>query len=284
MSDKNQIEVWESRITSLKDSVSKKVSTLKWVLAGVVLIILGPAILTGVLAGTAALIAGVIAFAAVQMFPVFSRYLVNKRTEMLIAEANRHLQAVKAEARKSPIETMQNVFQEQARQLKERADKITKFATKVNKYGQQVQELKKRFPSDAATFDRVHADMAELLKRRQAKWKEAKAKHDQSSHEIERAQAIWEMGQATAELRESAGDLEAEFMQKIRRETAMDAVQESLAAAMADLDQLMMEEVPLSSVEQKAIANAPSPMLVQPVEDARVVTTISREAISRKDY
>jgi hypothetical protein len=231
-------------------------------------------VLTGLITGIGIILAGAVVFALTQFAPVFGRFIANKSTEMAIAEANRHLEALKAEARRSPIETMQNVYLEQGRQLKARYDLIEKFSTKVNKYGMQVQDLKEKFPKDAATFDRVHADMTLLLQKRREKWREANAAHEQAGNEIERAQAIWEMSQATLALRESAGDVEAEFMQRIRKETAVDAVQESLAAAMSQLDALLDEQIPLSPVEKKAISNNPSPVLE--VQDVTVKQGVAR--------
>jgi hypothetical protein len=270
----NQIAVWEKRITDLKAGVEKKSTYIKWGVGVALLILFGPMVLTGLITGIGIILAGAVVFALTQFAPVFGRFIANKSTEMAIAEANRHLEALKAEARRSPIETMQNVYLEQGRQLKARYDLIEKFSTKVNKYGMQVQDLKEKFPKDAATFDRVHADMTLLLQKRREKWREANAAHEQAGNEIERAQAIWEMSQATLALRESAGDVEAEFMQRIRKETAVDAVQESLAAAMSQLDALLDEQIPLSPVEKKAISNNPSPVLE--VQDVTVKQGVAR--------
>lgn len=263
----SQLAVWEQKLADAKAGIGKKAGYIKWGGAFALLVLLGPAILTGALAGIVGLIAAVLGLVVVHWWPVISFKIANRAAEAKIAEYNRHIAAIKAEARKNPVETMQSVYIEQGRQLKERSEKIQKFATKVNKYGQKLSDLKKQFPNETATFDKVHQDMSELLRKRQQKWTDAKAKHDLSAHEIEKAQAFWEMGLATQDLRESAGDVEAEFFQRIRKETAMDAVQEQLASAMADLDQLLMEEVTLSPVERQAISNNPSPVLdVQAVE------------------
>lgn len=246
-----------------------------------------------VLMGIGGLIGGTIivgiAYTVMQLAPWYAKRVQNMKQELLLAEANRHLEALKAEARKSPIETMQNVWLEQGSKLKTESDKIQKFATKVNKYGQQVQELKRKFPGETATFDKVHADMSLLLQKRREKWQDSKRKHELAASEIEKCQAFWEMGLATADLRQSAEDVEAEFMQKIRKETAIDAVMEQLASSMADLDQLMMEEIDMNPVasRQATLTNNPSQPLYPSVDangkEVFVTNTISAESTSRRE-
>jgi len=251
-----KIKQVESQLAEIPGKTAKWANKMKWIAGLGVCILISPFVLMGIGGLVGGMTFIIIAYAASQFVPYFVSKISNKKKEMMLAEANRHLAALKAEARKNPVETMQNVYREQALVLKDRADKIQKFATKVNKYGMQLKDLKAKFPGDASSFDQVHADMTLLLKKRQEKWVEASDKHKQSASEIERCQAIWEMSQATLDLRESAGDVETEFLQKIRTDTAIDAVRDSLASSMADLDALLMEEVPLRPVEKQAIANS----------------------------
>jgi hypothetical protein len=240
-----QILGWEQKIDFLKKQVDRKANVLKWIVGLGALAVFGPLVLSGLLAGAAALVIGAAVFAAVQLAPAGAKWLVNKRTELEIAEANRHLQALKAEARKNPVETLQNVYMEKESALNVVNGKIMKFATKVNEFGLKVNAMKRDFPQDAEAFQKIHEDMKELLERRREKWKVSRSELDAFAKQIERASAIWDMTQATADLRESAGHLEENFMQRLRRETALDSVQSSLAASMAELDQLMMEEIDL---------------------------------------
>ena len=59
-SPQSQIAMWEQKVQDLKAGVVKKATLLKWGAAGVLLVLLGPAILTGALAGIAGLLAAVI--------------------------------------------------------------------------------------------------------------------------------------------------------------------------------------------------------------------------------
>lgn len=264
----------ERRLQEIPAWAEKYGTKLKWAGGAIVCAAVSPFILMGIggLLGGIAFV--VIGYTATEFSPVISKKISNRKKEMLLAEANRHLAALKAEARKNPIETIQNVWLEQGRKLKLEYDNIGKFATKVNKYGMQLKALKEQFPNETATFDQVFANMTLLLQKRREKWQEAKGKHELSAKEIEKCQVFWEMGLATQDLRESAADVEIEFMQKIRKETAIDAVMDQLTSSMVDLDQLMMEEIDLRPVDSKQamLKNNPSPTLdVQ----SRVVTPVS---------
>lgn len=272
----------EDKVKQVPALAEKHGAKVKIALAAVAAIVAAPFVLMGIggLIGGTIIVAG--AYAVMHFAPVYAKRVQNMKQEMLYKEANRYLESLKAEARKNPIETMQNVWLEQGRKLKSEFDKIGKFAQKVSKYGQQLNGLKQQFPGETATFDKVFQDMNMLLQKRRTKWQDSKGKHELAAKEIEKCQAFWEMGLATQDLRESAADVEQEFMQKIRKETAIDAVMDQLASSMADLDQLMMEEVDLHPISsrQDAITNNPSPTIDVP---SRVVNTVSAEATSRRE-
>jgi hypothetical protein len=275
-----QIAAAEQRLAQVPAIAQKYGTAIKWGVGGAACIVAAPFVLAGIggLIGGTILVAGM--YVVTQAAPVFARRVQNTKQEMLMAEANLHLAALKAEARKNPIETLQNVYREKETALSATSDKIHKFATKVNNYGLNLKNFKRDFPEDAPMFDQEYAAWQQLLAQRKAKWEEARLGLEKFAKEITRANAIWEMTQATAELRQAAGDLEETFLQRIRKETALDAVQQSLAASMADLDQMMMVEIPIGARQQAALQNNPSlTMDVQP----RIVNTVSVEATSRRD-
>lgn len=282
-----QIQSAEQRIKDLPGWAERHANKLKWAGFAALCVMIAPFVLMGIGGLIGGLVFTAIAYTAWMLMPVFSLRISNAKMEMKLAEENRHLEALKAEARKNPIETMQNVWLEQGRKLKTESDKIGKFATKVNKYGQQLKALKEQFPNETATFDQVFSSMTLLLQKRREKWQDSKGKHELAAKEIEKCQAFWEMGLATQDLRESAADVEVEFMQKIRKETAIDAVMDQLASSMADLDQLMMEEIDLNPINsrQASLQNNPSPVLdVQStLVKEPVLYTISSEATSRRE-
>lgn len=257
-----QITVLEQRIAEIPQWAKRNTTKLKWIGGAAACVLVAPIVWTGVVGLVGGVVFVGLGYIATELAPVFARKVSDKKMQMMLAQANQHLAALKAEARKNPIETLQNLYREKQEALEAVKQKIHKFATKVNNYGLNVKKFTEDFPQDAAMFTQTHAEMTALLERRKAKWQEARDNLDKFAKEITRANAIWEMSQATAELREAAGDLEENFFQKVRKETALDAVQQSLAASMADLDQMMMEEIDLRTPTQRpALSNNPSPVI-----------------------
>jgi hypothetical protein len=252
----------EEKVKQVPALAEKHGTKVKIAVAAVAGVVAAPFVLMGIggLIGGTIIVAG--AYAVMHLAPVYARRVQNAKQELLYAEANRHLQALKAESRKNPVETLQTTYLERESALKKNDGDISKFATKVNNYKMKVQGFKKQFPEDAPFFEQTVADMEQLLAMRRAKWQKARDDLNAFAKVIERADAMWQMGQATADLRQSAGELDETFIQKIRKETALDAVQESLAASMADLDQMMMREIDLTPPSQRpTLSNNTSPTI-----------------------
>lgn len=219
--------------------VLKKANLMKWLIGIGVAVVLAPLIwalayaLVGVLAvGFLTCVIGLLGLFAINMAPVVSAKMANAKIEVL-----------KQEARTKPIETLQEQYREKMEALDQFKEKIYKFANKVKNYDMQMSEFKKNFPNDAAQFEEISKKMHALLEARQNKWQETREKLKLFWNEIQKFDGIWQMTLASADLREAAGDLDDTFQQQLQRGTAINAVQSGLAASLADLDMLMMEEI-----------------------------------------
>lgn len=198
--------------------------------------------------GLVTLIIGTIGLSVINYAPVVATKMANHKIELL-----------KKEARTKPIETLQRQYQQKMQALEAFKDKILKFATKVKLYDQQMVAFKQNFPAEASQFEETSQKMNALLKARQAKWQDGRDKLDLFWKEIEKFDAIWQMTMASADLRESAGDLDDTFHQTLQRSTAINAISEGLASSMAELDILMMEEIKIA--QPASLTNSPSPVL-----------------------
>lgn len=198
--------------------------------------------------GLVTLVIGTVGLAVINYAPVFMTKMANHKIELL-----------KQEARTKPIETLQRQYQQKLQALEAFKEKIQKFATKVKLYDQQMVAFKQNFPSEASQFEETSQKMNALLRARQAKWQEGREKLDIFWKEIEKFDAIWQMTMASADLRESAGDLDDTFHQTLQRSTAINSISEGLASSMAELDILMMEEVKIA--QPASLTNSPSPVL-----------------------
>lgn len=176
-------------------------------------------------------LAGVVAVAAVNLAPWVGFKFANWR-----------LRAIKAEAAARPIETLQNIQAEKEAAIKAYAASILKFKAEVIGFAGKLVEFKKRFPDEAKKFDDQYSAMQSLLELRQKKYGEARDALDRFGLEIEKARAVWEMTQAATVMTEAGGESGEVFMRKIKEQTAIDSVQNSLNSAIAGLDMAMIEE------------------------------------------
>jgi len=180
--------------------------------------------------------------------------------------ANWRLKAIKAEAARNPIETLQNDYGKRQEGLRNFAGRISDFATAVGSFEDKLGEFKRDHPEDAPKFDEQLRKMKLVLENRKAKFKEAQTELAAYDKEIKRANDIWQMGQAAAAMTSAAGMTEDDFLQKISTETALDSVQKSMNRAFADLEVSLLEEqktpqqLPQGSPSQTTVEVEPPPV------------------------
>jgi DNA repair exonuclease SbcCD ATPase subunit len=227
----------------------KLATKVKWGLALLAALIVSPVIFMIVQGLVGLAIAGVVGLAIISFAPVVAMKFANWK-----------LRAIKAEAAANPVETMQNVYREKDGSIKAFAQRIEDFATEVGNFDDKLDGFKTEFPADAAKFEATLQAMTSLLSRRRARLTEARQELNSFASEIRKADAIWKMGLAAQSMHRAAGMTEDDFMQRIKTETAIDAVQSNLNRALAQLETSLAEEMP-------AIENNPSQVIdVQAVE------------------
>lgn len=156
--------------------------------------------------------------------------------------ANWRLKMLKAEATKNPVETLQNDYVKRQEALARFEASIRSFAGEVGLFSDKLETFSKKFPEEAPKFRENLGKMNELLVLRKQKYKEAKNNLALYQMEIQKAGAIWEMGQAAAQMNKAAGMTEEDFFAKIQVETALDSVQKNLNMAFADLEVALLDE------------------------------------------
>lgn len=199
------------------------------------------------------IIASGIGFVAINFIPWFSSLVANWR-----------LKAIKYEASKNPIETLENDYRIKMTNLGQRGEDIRKFGASVGQYESEVTEFSKLYPDRAPTYRAQLTKMRELLEIRKRKFLEAKESLRKYDLEIQKASAEWKMSQSALRLARDAGMSEDDFFNKIKSETALDSVQESLNMAFADLDFALLEEKDQAEQirSQKQITSGNSPITI----------------------
>lgn len=215
------------------DQKRKRIETIAWIAgAGVIGVIIAPFVFLAVKGIIGFIITGVITWTSIQFLPVFTMKIANWR-----------LKALKYEASKNPIETLQNDYKARQEALSNFLQSIKDFATQVNIFGGKLVDFSKQYPEEAHLYRDQHAKMKQLLDLRFSKYEEVKAGLVAYALEIKKAEALWDMSKAAAEMNKAAGVDSEEFLQKISRETAIESVQKSLYGSLADLEISLREEM-----------------------------------------
>jgi hypothetical protein len=179
---------------------------------------------------------------------------------------NARLKAIKAEAARNPVETLQTDYQKRMSALEEFRAKIVVFTGEVNGFAEKLKMFGEKYPADVPKFRDQLSKMRSLLELRKTKYQQAMKNLAAYALEIEKADAIWKMGCAAAALTDAAGMTETDFFQKIQVETAMASVQTNLNEAFAELEVSLMDERRSASSEISSNAEP----YAEPSQDSRV--------------
>lgn len=167
---------------------------------------------------------------------------------MAMKFANWRLAAIKHEASKNPIETMENEYAAKVEMLQRMKESIRVFFASVKAFHGKLSGFKEQFPNDAKQFDDQYAAMTQLLELRKTKYQEAKASLEKFDNVIQRAKAIWNMAQEAAKMRNAAGADVDEFYSRLKIETSLDSVTAAMNNSFGDLELALMDEKPMATV------------------------------------
>ncbi len=155
--------------------------------------------------------------------------------------ANMRLKLVKAEAAKNPIETLENDFHERTQKLNDNKNRLAMLIAKTEGFGSQLEQFKKLAPSRAAKFEEVYAKMHQLCNLTGSELKKAKDALKDREGQIEIAKAEWGMALSAKDLTKDAGQIEQDFLAKLKTDTAFCAVTDGMNNAFAQVDILLLE-------------------------------------------
>jgi hypothetical protein len=156
--------------------------------------------------------------------------------------ANWRLKALKAEAMRNPVETLQNEYAKKKQALASYKENIAKFSAQVLAFADQVKQYVKDGLEDAQTYVEQLSKMKQLLELRKDKYQEACDMLEEFAKSIERTERKWKMAMAAVAMGEAAGEIEGDLFSKICVETAMDTVAAQLNQSFADLDIALMDD------------------------------------------
>jgi hypothetical protein len=207
---------------------------LNLVVLGIVAAFVGPfavAILHGLGVLLAVGITVGIAWVAMKFLGVFT---------LMIANAS--LKAIKAEAMRNPVETLQTEYVKKQSALAQFKQQLGKFIAEVNNFEAKVREYVKNQLEDADIYVGQLHKMQHLQELRKQKYIDAEDSLADFAEAIRRTDTKWKMACAAQHMNEAAGEMEGDVFDKICIETAIESVQTKLNQSFADLDLALLDD------------------------------------------
>lgn len=199
----------------------------RWVkvgLIGLVALIVSPVILMTIKGLLGLVVAGLIVVTTVQLAPVFAFKLANWRMKLIMAEAGRN-----------PIETMKNVYLEKSQIIQEKDAKIVEFEGRIGDYHDKMVVFTRRYPDEAPKFQEVEDKMRRALANMKHRQADAKAIQHEYALNIDKAEAIYQMALAAAEVTQLSRGAEDQVFMDIKQQVSFDAVNHKFNTAVASL-------------------------------------------------
>ncbi len=207
----------------------------------------------GVVALGAAAVAG---YGCVMFAPVVAQKIANAKYRAIDAENVSHTKKVAAAAASNPIETLQQLLIKQNRAVKEFEKTVTDSATARDVFKAKCEKFARQYPNRAGEFQKQLANATKAVEMKKAALTQAHKSLADGQNKLEEMRAYWEMSQSVQELNRAAGMDTGDAYERLKADTACDAVFESMARAFAEL-----EVAASANDDAMAIENSPSDVL-----------------------
>lgn len=215
----------------------KRENVKKWAsygLIGLVGLFVSPIIFLAIKGLVGLIIAGVVGMGMVTFTPWLAMKFANWKVKSIMAEA-----------KENPIETMINLLAAKKHAFDEFRTNVENSAAARDTFKQKCDSFAKKYPARAVEFQTQLERMADLVERKTFALIEAKKSIAEGEHKLEEMQAYWEMSKDAIALNKAAGMDTGDMFEKLKADTACDAVFESMNRAFAQLEVASALEVDL---------------------------------------
>lgn len=227
-------------VENIKEVVAEKHAKLKtWATVigmGVIGLLVAPFILMSIGGLIGLGVAAAISFVLVQLAPWFALKVANWKYRLIDAEKVAHVKAVTAAAAENPIETMTNLLYAKKTAFKQFEASVIQAATARSNFKLKVEKFKERYPARAPEFEAQLARMTDLVSRKKKALAEAQKSLEDGDMKLEEMNAYYEMSKDAIEANRAAGMDTGDAFEKLKADTACDAVFESMNLAFAQLE------------------------------------------------
>lgn len=225
---------------TIEQKKARLATAAKWGLGLVGAALIAPVVFLAVQGLVGLIVAGILGLAIVHGAPVLSMKFANWK-----------LAGLKDEARRNPIETRQNIALQARERIRLAEGELTNFATEVRNFADQVKDLRREQPEDAADFDEQLRNLQRLLELKRSGLADACAKADEFEAATERAARKWKVAQSAIRMQKLSGAMEDDAMNKLLAAESLDSVQTAMNRALSELDSVLAMQAPPTLESQR---------------------------------
>ena len=210
------------------DIDTRRANVKKWAtigLVGLTGLIVAPVIFLAIKGLIGLVIAGVVGLGVVTFTPWVTMKFANWK-----------VRAIMAEAKENPIETMVNLLSAKQIAFKEFQINVTTAVTARNNFKSKIEAFAVKYPARAPEFKTQLSRMTDLVERKKKALNDAEHMLEEGHNKLEEMKAYWEMSQAAQAANKAAGMDTGDQFERLKADTAVDAVFESMNRAFAELE------------------------------------------------
>lgn len=181
-------------------------------------------------------VAAAVAFTLVQLAPWFALKVANYKYRLIDAEKVSHIKQVVSAAAENPIETLTALLIAKKQAFQVFKQSVETAATARSNFADKVSKFKTQYPARAPEFEAQLARMTDLVERKKKALSEAKQSLADGDSKLEEMKAYYEMSKDAIEANRAAGMDTGDAFEKLKADTACDAVFSQMNAAFAQLE------------------------------------------------
>lgn len=172
--------------------------------------------------------------------------------------ANWKVKAIVHESSQNPIETLVNLLVAKREAFENFKQNVESAVTARDDFRSKVETFTKRYPARAPEFKQKLQQMTDLVEKKKIALRDADKALEEGELKLEEMRAYWEMSLAAQKAHQAAGMDTGDLYEKLKADTAVDAVFTSMNRAFAELEvAASLEESPqparLESSESSAL-------------------------------
>lgn len=181
-------------------------------------------------------VAAAVAFVLIQLAPWFALKIANWKYRLIDAEKVEHIKKVANAAEQNPIETLTALLLAKNQAFEVFKAAVEQAVTARSNFKTKVEKFKQKYPARAAEFEAQLARMTDLVERKKRALGEAQKSLEDGAMKLEEMKAYYEMSKDAIEANRAAGMDTGDAFEKLKADTACDAVFESMNMAFAQLE------------------------------------------------